>query len=638
MSRFDDESPIGFLHPARVFTRCTVIAALIVAVPCSLPSQSYVRQWAWMGGNNAPDLKGNYGWAGNYGVRGQFSPDNRPGARTSGATWIDKLGHLWLFGGFGFDAVGNQGALNDLWEFDPSRGALGEWAWIGGSGTVPTKCSLGTGYCGRLGLFGTEGQFTPRNIPSGRSDSAAWVDGSGNFWLFGGGGYDSAGTAGPLDDLWEFDPARGEHGEWAWMGGSSTIPTTCAPGNCGQPGVYGALGKFASANIPGARSNPGVWTDHDGNLWLFGGAGEDSSGNAGWLNDLWKFEPRRGARGEWAWLGGSANVGNQSRGSDGIYGQVGQFSTTNVPGGRFEMTTWTDASGHLWLFGGSGLDSRGHDGDLNDLWEFDPSLGAYGAWAWISGQSTEGPNGGRPGVYGTLGKFAAGNTPGCRYAPVGWFKGGELWLYGGTGCDSTNSGSGALNDLWEFDPGIGDHGEWAWEGGSSTLPTTCKFCGVPAVFGRLGHFGATNVPGGRNNAMSWTDRHGNFWLFGGQGYYSSTACPEALNDFWESKLLETQAIQFHNVPSSVIYGVKPITLWAAGGGSGNPVVFSVESGPGKVSERNGSLLTVTGTGTIVVAANQAGSSEYAAAPQATHNILVTPAASAATHKSEGRRD
>jgi len=86
-----------------------------------------------------------------------------------------------------------------------------------------------------------------------------------------------------------------------------------------------------------------------------------------------------------------------------------------------------------------------------------------------------------------------------------------------------------------------------------------------------------------------------------------------------------QAIVFS--PSSpVSYGVSPITLSATGGASGNPVTFSIVSGPGTLSGVNNSTLTVTGTGTIVIAANQAGNSTYTAAPQVTGSIVVNPAA------------
>jgi hypothetical protein len=54
------------------------------------------------------------------------------------------------------------------------------------------------------------------------------------------------------------------------------------------------------------------------------------------------------------------------------------------------------------------------------------------------------------------------------------------------------------------------------------------------------------------------------------------------------------------------------------------VTFSVVSGPGTVS---GSTLTITGTGTVVVAANQAGNANYTAATQVTHSIVVNAGSS-----------
>jgi len=84
----------------------------------------------------------------------------------------------------------------------------------------------------------------------------------------------------------------------------------------------------------------------------------------------------------------------------------------------------------------------------------------------------------------------------------------------------------------------------------------------------------------------------------------------------------TQSITFTPPASPVSYGVSPITLVATGGASGNPVTFSIVSGPGSLSGVNNSTLAVTGTGTIVVAANQAGNTNYTAAPQVTQSIVV----------------
>jgi sugar lactone lactonase YvrE len=95
--------------------------------------------------------------------------------------------------------------------------------------------------------------------------------------------------------------------------------------------------------------------------------------------------------------------------------------------------------------------------------------------------------------------------------------------------------------------------------------------------------------------------------------------------------LMSQTITFAPVTTPIVYGqVATETLSATGGGSGNPVTFSVVSGPGTVSGTNGSTLTITGAGSIIVAANQAGSSTYSPAPQVTQTIVVNQASQTIT--------
>src|ERR1035437_6906879 len=161
--------------------------------------------------------------------------------------------------------------------------------------------------------------------------------------------------------------AHAQQNEWTWMGGSDVV---------GQFGVYGTLGTPAAGNIPSSRWYASNWTDSSGNLWLFGGAGFDANGNLGDLNDLWEFSP---STNEWAWIGGSSTVGQS-----GVYGTLGTPAAGNIPGGRESDSSWTDSSGHLWLFGGSGRDANGSWGYLNDLWEFNPSTTQ---WAWMGGSS-----------------------------------------------------------------------------------------------------------------------------------------------------------------------------------------------------------------------------------------------------------
>lgn len=264
---------------------------------------------------------------------------------------------------------------------------------MSGSSTTPGN---------QLGIYGTEGTPAATNVPGGRSGSVSWIDSSNNLWLFGGGGFDSAGHSGILNDLWEYNPSTSQ---WTWMGGSNT-----ANGHA----VYGTVGVAAAANVPGARLGAISWTDHSGNFWLFGGVGFDSNGNVGSFNDLWEFSP---ASKEWTWVSGGSTIN-----AKGVYGTLGTATSGNVPGSRYFSVSWTDGSGNLWLFGGYGYDSTGSPAAstyaLNDLWEFSPSSKE---WTWMSGTSTvstvaAGAATCVPGVYGTEGTAAAANVPGGRGA------------------------------------------------------------------------------------------------------------------------------------------------------------------------------------------------------------------------------
>ena len=82
-----------------------------------------------------------------------------------------------------------------------------------------------------------------------------------------------------------------------------------------------------------------------------------------------------------------------------------------------------------------------------------------------------------------------------------------------------------------------------------------------------------------------------------------------------------QSITFAPPASPVTYGVSPISL-SASTSSGLGVSFSVLSGPATVS---GNILTITGAGTVIVAANQPGNADYLAAPQVTTTIVVNKA-------------
>ena len=376
------------------------------------PSPSTAKEWTWMSGSNTENA------AGVYGTQGAPAAANVPGARQDAVSWTDHSGNLWLFGGQGYDWTGTLGSLNDLWEFNPTTK---QWAWISGSNTKNAA-----------GVYGTQGVPAAANIPGGRSGAVSWIDSSGNLWLFGGYGYymfNYSATLGYFNDLWEFNPAQKS---WTWVSGSDNGDTVGYDGTKGVPaaanvpgaresavgwidssgslwlfggygywigssnglcpgscmgllddlwefnpttkqwawmsrnnalnaiGVYGTKGVPAAANIPGGRENAVSWTDSSDNLWLFGGQGE--------LNDLWEFSP---ATNEWTWMSGSMVVVG-SQGAVGVYGTQGVPAAANVPSGRAGAVSWMDTSGNLWLFGGNGYDATGVQGNLNDLWRYQP--------------------------------------------------------------------------------------------------------------------------------------------------------------------------------------------------------------------------------------------------------------------------
>jgi N-acetylneuraminic acid mutarotase len=517
--------PRQWSAPAALYALLCCCLLFAFATP-AYPQSTVAGDWTWISGSST------YNQPGVYGTLGTFAAANVPGYCSSASSWTDSSGHLWLF-------------CSDLWEFNPSTS---EWAWMGGSNTGSQS-----------GVYGTLGTPAAANIPGSRYSASSWTDSSGHFWLFGGIGYDSTGTSGDLNDLWEFNPSTNE---WAWMGGNSTL--TCpSSGSCGQPGVYGTLGTPAAGNVPVGRYGAASWTDSSGHLWLFGGEGVNTSGQAGPLNDLWEFNI---SSNEWAWMGGSSlfscvtvvassgpPMSETNCGQPGVYGTLGTPAAGNIPGSRSYASSWTDSSGHLWLFGGIGYDAN-VSGDnnlvfLNDLWEFNPSTNE---WAWMGG-SPPSTNCGTTdnfgysqtycaspsGVYGVLGTPAAGNIPGGREEASSWIdSSGNLWLFGGFGIDSVGNGgnyanpwNALLNDLWKFNPSTG---EWAWMGGSTTAtgcvtsPESTTYCtGQPGVYGTLGTPAASNEPGSRYSAANWIGASGNFWLFGGTGPAGD------LNDLWE---------------------------------------------------------------------------------------------------------
>ena len=381
------------------------------------------------------------------------------------------------------------------------------------------------------GTYGHPGLPAVGNTPGERMSTVRWTDPQGNLWLFGtgSGGMDAVGNYGFLDDVWEFNAA---FQQWAWIAGSSTLPTDGSSGFngtggcslCAVPPVFGTYQTASAAGTPGGLQQPLQWTDTQGNLWLFGGFEYRIIENKTYfiyLNALWKFDV---STARWAWMGGtSSEDGN----APGVYGTLGQAAPGNTPGARSNSATWTDAGGRLWIFGGNGQDAAGLKGELNDLWMFDPTTME---WTWMGGSNLLPALGGAPATFGTRGVAAAANTPpGLEGAFVWTGKDGSIWLFGGVDSIAdpaiTQSVGNYSDDLWKFDSRL--H-QWAWMGGSSKIDMNP----LPGVYGVRGTAAPGNLPGARSGGYSWTDNSGNLWLFGGDGY-DSTTITARLGDLWQ---------------------------------------------------------------------------------------------------------
>ncbi|MFI4940238.1 MAG: kelch repeat-containing protein, partial [Burkholderiales bacterium] len=393
------------------------------------------------------------------------------------------------------------------WHFNVSSNV---WTWVNGSNKAN---AFNTGTL----------QNTPpaTSMPGARSNACGWTDASGNFWLFGGTGLDYVGTFGYLNDMWTINSSTGEA---TWIAGSHTANSAASNG------VTGVL------DTPGARSSAACWKDHNGKFWLFGGWSINAAGTGVALNDLWMFDPTDLPAGKWTLEGGSPTATNVA----GLYGTQGTGSTTNLPGARVGAQGWTDGSGILWLFGGSGYDSAGTGGIMNDMWSFNT---ATKSWTWVAGSKTVA--GGVAAVYGTERIAAEGNTPGSRLGSIGWTDAsGNLWLFGGGGYGSSGAvnGSaigGAMNDLWSFifvtDPTTGTvTGKWALMSNPATIPPGVAPYGL-GIYAMQGSPSVTSTPGARVWSAGWAAGD-TLWLFGGAGEDTSGVTGD-LNDLWNVNLI-----------------------------------------------------------------------------------------------------
>jgi hypothetical protein len=430
------------------------------------------------------------------------------------------------------------------------------WTWMHGDSIVHQPS-----------VFGTQGIPNDANKPASRYGAGSWTGLDGNFYLYGGVGWNppNNGLLSGLSDLWQYNPSTNQ---WSWLQQTSFGT---------QPGtVYGTKGVAAPANTPGKEFESVTWTANDGKFWLY-----DRKGI------LWRYET---ATNYWTWMKGD------TLNKFAVYGLKGIESSSNEPGARTGAFGWKSAGGTFWLMGGAGMDAANQNGFYNDLWRFDPLTNN---WTWMKGDSTfdkpevygdEGVesadnnpratyfantwvdgtgnfwlwedsilwkfnaignnwtpvrlNFNRPASYGSKSIPAAANQPEFRNAPITWSDmSGNLWLMGGWGYrEFADTAEGSMNDLWKFDP-LTNY--WTWIRGDSNFFRD-------GYYGNKGVTDPLNEPPSRAGGAGWRDSNGNLWLMG--GYRNSGHYPgrfNALNDVWKLSdipvLLPVKLLSFNAV-------------------------------------------------------------------------------------------
>jgi gliding motility-associated-like protein len=350
------------------------------------------NNWTWIKGSSTTTQPGIYG------VKGIPAAANTPGARGWGTmTWADKLGNLWLFGGYGYDVSGSFGELSDLWKYTI---ATNEWTWMAGPNTANP-----------IGVYGTLGVPSAANFPPPRSEhNACWTDSQNNLWLYGG---MSSSTLITYGDLWKFDVSVNQ---WVWMDGTATTGT--APN-------YGTQGVEVPSNNPGGRFSYTKFVDSQDNLYFFG-AGTVYTSSL--VTDVWKYSI---STQNWTWVGGQQTPNNP-----GNYVAHCDTVNPNLPSSKFEIrASWPDACGFFFM---GGFDYN-TSASLNDLWYYSTDDNKF---TWVSGGLSSG------GVWGTQGVAAPANIPSGRGGALSFYDAtGNLWLFGGMDLSGNR-----YNDLWKYSP------------------------------------------------------------------------------------------------------------------------------------------------------------------------------------------
>lgn len=440
---------------------------------------SKAQEWAWLRNHSIMSSPGIYTSI------GDVHSNNTPGGRTTGAMWFYN-NSVYIFGGFGWDKNSDEGFLNDLWRYDL---ATDKWIWLSGSSVRNSP-----------GNYGTINIPAVTNTPSARSDLISWEH-NGEFYLFGGNGYDIDNKQGLLNDIWKFNPTNNT---WTWISGN---------GEFNEPANHGVINTPAVSNTPGGRAGAIAWNINN-KMYLYGGVIAQSKVEGSSVDrygDLWEYDL---VINTWTWIKGNSLPNTPS-----FHLAQGVASPLNEPGTR-RGSIPGEINGQLYLLGGFNI-FMGAGGTNNDLWKFDPSTNM---WTWVKGDDGADING----VYGQIGVENVQNKPGSRSQTKMWVSNNALYLFGGIG--QGESQGGHLSDIWKYNPASN---AWTWVGGSKEIE-------IESRYGAQGHFSINNTPSGRASIYI-SNNQTDIYLFGG---IEISDDPQfggvSLNDLWQLKLIQQQ--------------------------------------------------------------------------------------------------
>ena len=196
------------------------------------------------------------------------------------------------------------------------------------------------------------------------------------------------------------------------------------------------------------------------------------------------------------------------------YGTKGVFSATNSPGPRKKSTTFSDAAGNLYLFGGS---------YLNDLWKFDISLNQ---WAWIGGDQGQDGFEGIPGPVGVESNLYFPSIRRDVKPSIG--PDGMIYIYGGY----ADTWDGYIrSDLWRYNP---TNNAWTLIYNRVVANNSVSGQNIAA----MGAENVNNHPGRLSHHTSWFYNN-SLYTFGGTPFYTTDE-DGYYNQVWKYNLTTQQ--------------------------------------------------------------------------------------------------